>query len=411
MFFAPINTDAPIYHWPKATVGLIAANVLAFLLMAGGALGDVDAVLARFALTHGGGLRPWQWITSNFIHWDLAHVLGNMLFLWGLGLVVEGKIGWRAFLALYLGLGIGQCAIEQVLAMGAGGSSMGASAVVFGLVAVALVWAPKNELEFGYWVPVFRMGTFDLSIVAFSLIVLAWQGLMAWWLIASESGMSFSAPVLHLMGAVLGFGYAALAVRYGWVDCEGWDLFSVLRGRHVQPVPSDMYVPVMERDPSRRPRRSDPEIKAAAADPRQYAVLKKVRCIKRVRKLLEAGRPGDAYRLLRATQHKLDGWHLPERDQVDLGEALQQHELWGEAVSVWEEYIELHPAGADPIRIAAAELILRQQRRPHAALRVIDAIPAGALHAQLERRRIAILQEARALIDSGLIEIDQSAFR
>jgi hypothetical protein len=223
--------------------------------------------------------------------------------------------------------------------------------------------------------------------------------------------MTLSAPVLHLLGAVLGFGYAALAVRRGWVDCEGWDLFSVMRGRHAQPAPSDMYIPVMERDPSRRPRRSDPEMKAPAVDPERYAVLKKARCIKRVRKLVEAGRPGEAYQLLRAAQHKLEGWHLPERDHVALGDALQQGGLWADAISIWEEYIELHPDTAEPIRIAAADLVLRQQRRPHAALRIIEPIADGALHPQLERRRQSIVRDAHALIDSGLIEIDQSAWR
>ena len=410
MLFAPINTDAPIYHWPRATVGLIAANVLAFLVTVSGAFGEFHTVIEHYALSHGAGLRPWQWITSNFIHWDFAHVLGNMLFLWGLGLVVEGKIGWRAFLALYLGLGAAECAIEQALSFGVRGSSMGASSIVFGLVAVALVWAPKNELEFCYWVPALRMGTFDLSIIAFSIIVLIWQGLMTWWLIASNSGMTLGAPVLHLLGAVLGFGYATLAVRRCWVDCEGWDLFSVLRGRHGQAAPSDMYIPVMERDPSARPRPSDPDIKTPV-DPERYAVLKKVRCIKRVRKFIRAGRPDEAYQLLRDTQHKLDDWHLPERDHVALGEALQKGDFVPEAISVWEEYIELHPANADPIRIAAADLMLRRQRRPHAALRLIESINDGSLHPKLERRRQSVLQDARTLIDSGMIEIDQSAWR
>ena len=30
MFLVPYNTDAPIYHYPIGTVGLIAANVLLF---------------------------------------------------------------------------------------------------------------------------------------------------------------------------------------------------------------------------------------------------------------------------------------------------------------------------------------------------------------------------------------------
>jgi membrane associated rhomboid family serine protease len=411
MVFAPINTDAPIYHWPKATVGLIAANLLAFVLIASGAFGEFEQAVSRFGLTYGSGLRPWQWVTSSFVHWDLVHVLGNMLFLWGLGLVVEGKIGWRPFLALYLGLGVTECAIEQMLSFGTRGVSAGASSIVFGLLAVALVWAPRNELEFGYWLPALRWGTFELSIVLFAVLVLIGQGLVAWWLIASGSGMTLTTPLLHLLGAVLGFAYATMAIRRDWVDCEGWDLYSVLQGRHARPVPSDQYVPIMERDPSERPRPSDPDRKKPTVDPVQYAVLKKVRCIKRVRKLVAAGEPREAYQLLRKTQHVLDGWHLPERDLVALGDALQRASLWPEAIAVWEEYVESHPDSADTIRLTAAELLLVKQRRPHAALRILEPIAETTLHPKQERRRQAIERDARRLIESGLIEIDQSASR
>ncbi len=410
MVFAPINTDAPIYHWPKATVGLIAANLMSFAIIASGVLGEFHQVVARYGLTYGGGLRPWQWLTSSFVHFDFVHVLGNMMFLWGLGLVVEGKIGWKAFLTLYLGLGVTECAIEQVLSFGTRGVSAGASSIVFGLLAVALVWAPRNELEFGYWLPTMRWDTFELSIVLFAVLVLIGQGLVAWWLIASGSGMTLSAPIVHLLGAVLGFAYATVAVRRDWVDCEGWDLYSVLQGRHAQPTASDQFIPIMERDPGERPRPKVGQTKPLV-DPERHAVLKKVRCIKRVRKLVAAGQAGEAYQLLRKTQHMLDDWHLPQRDHVALGEALQRASLWAEAIALWEEYIELQPGSADAIRLSAAGLLLEKQRRPHAALRVLEPIDRSTLHPRLERRRAAIERVAQQLIDSGLIEIDQNAWR
>ena len=35
------------------------------------------------------------------MHGGLMHLLGNMLFLWAFGLVVEGEIGSLRFVALY----------------------------------------------------------------------------------------------------------------------------------------------------------------------------------------------------------------------------------------------------------------------------------------------------------------------
>ena len=100
-------------------------------------------VVQPYILEYGNGLQPHQWLTANFLHADIVHLVGNMLALWGFGLIVEGKIGWWRFLTIYLGMGIGQCMLEQMfvpssLAIG----SLGASGVIFGLMAMSLLWAP-----------------------------------------------------------------------------------------------------------------------------------------------------------------------------------------------------------------------------------------------------------------------------
>ena len=135
----PWNTDAPLYHGPWATIALIVVNALVFgLCEAAGYEGVEDWILV-----YGDGLHPLQWLTSNFIHGDFFHLLGNMFCLWGFGLVIEGKTGWLSFLGIYLGLGVVECGMEQALTLNLdGGASFGASAVIYGLIAMALVWAP-----------------------------------------------------------------------------------------------------------------------------------------------------------------------------------------------------------------------------------------------------------------------------
>lgn len=396
MVFAPINTDAPIYHWPRATVGLIAANVLVFTLSCSGTIGTFPEVVDRYGLSHGAGLLPWQWVTSNFIHRDVLHLAGNMLFLWGLGLVVEGKIGWQAFVPLFLGLGIAECAIEQtvlnLLRIDWGGS-YGSSAIIFGLLAVALVWAPRNDLIVGFWVPIFGDGTFDVSIAAFSFIVLGAQGLLAW-----RIG---PAVLLHLMGAVLGYFAATIMLRRRWVDCEGWDLFSILRGRPGDQADTD--TPVKERPVVDRPR-PEPTRTFKQSDPERGAVLKKVKAIKRIRALVAEGRTRPAFELLRQTQHLVTGWQLPAEDHLQLAEALEQGEHWNEAVALWEEFLELHPQAAEHIRIQAARVVLERQQRPHAALRILEPLSESRLRSELDQQRRQITTAAQQLIDSGVIE-------
>ena len=99
----PFRTDAPIYHWPIVTVGLIVVNTLIFVM----GLQNVEPLLLQF----GHGLYPTQWLTNIFLHADILHLLGNMVWLWAFGLIVEGKLGWWKYLLVYLGIGIAQSAV------------------------------------------------------------------------------------------------------------------------------------------------------------------------------------------------------------------------------------------------------------------------------------------------------------
>src|ERR1700754_2437324 len=99
MYLIPYSTDAPLYHWPYATVGVIVANVLAFI----GLVMLSEEVLA-FALSWTilvyVNFNPITWITSNYVHGGIGHLLGNMISMFVFGLIVEGKLGCWKFLLL-----------------------------------------------------------------------------------------------------------------------------------------------------------------------------------------------------------------------------------------------------------------------------------------------------------------------
>src|SRR5688572_9956557 len=99
----PYNTDAPIYHWPYATLGTIIVNLLISFGLVGASEGSAEWIYGHFILQYG-HWNPIQWLTSNYLHAGFAHVLGNMVVLWGIGIIVEGKVGWWRFLLIYNGL-------------------------------------------------------------------------------------------------------------------------------------------------------------------------------------------------------------------------------------------------------------------------------------------------------------------
>lgn len=209
----PYRTDAPVYHFPWATLGIIGACILIQL-----GLGDSEA-LDAFVL-HFGTINPTEWILSAFAHGGWMHVLGNMVFLWVFGLVVEGKIGWWRFLALYGAIAAASGLVEQVIMLWADhGGALGASGVIFGLIAIAMVWAPENEIDCIF---IFGFGRqFEIPIKAFAGLYLLLQ---VFDLILAGGRMS--TPLLHLIGAAAGLPMGIYMLRRGWVDCEGWDWFS-----------------------------------------------------------------------------------------------------------------------------------------------------------------------------------------
>ena len=297
----PYSTDAPIYHWPFATVGLIAINTVVFFAVVGMApdMATVE-VVQPYILEYGKGLQPHQWLTANFLHADLIHLVGNMLALWGFGLIVEGKIGWWRFLAIYLGMGVGQCMLEQMfvpasLAIG----SLGASGVIFGLMAMSLVWAPMNEVSciLLIW---FRPFLFDLTILTYTMIMGALQ-LLFFTLTATTAGVFYGSEALHLIGAVFGLAVGLAMLKLNWVDCENWDAFSVLAGRHRmslekmaelrQQYPASPVDEQRHREETERQRRS---------------------ALKQIEQILVDGRHELAYAAHVKMARSIDHWRLPE---------------------------------------------------------------------------------------------------
>lgn len=259
----PISTDAPIYHLPIATVTTIVLNVICFLAFclnsesAEVALVTPDGrsivseeqlitELSKFeteeeaerfieSLTprhtgwvpalsvEFGTFKPWQWVTNNFMHAGWGHLIGNMIFLWAFGLIVEGKVGPFLFALIYLGIGTAYGCVLQTCSLVTGweGIALGASAAIFGLLALCVAWAPANEFTI-----LMRFTTFDISILLYGGLFLAKE--VIFWAL---NDFQMSSELLHIMGFVVAMPIGLWMVTSGRVDCEGWDLFSYWAGK------------------------------------------------------------------------------------------------------------------------------------------------------------------------------------
>ena len=245
----PYNTDAPIYHLPIATIGLIIVNTLVFLATTGAATTDEQFRAHYWLMLETGKINPVQWVTNNFMHADIMHLVGNMFFLWAFGLIVEGKLGWWRFLVLYLVIGTIYGALIQIpffIIDTPTEVCLGASAVIFGLVAIAVLWAPKNDLGCFFFI-MFVPRTVRVPIQVFGGIYLALQILPIVFF-----GLGLSSELLHMAGLIVGLPLGILLLKQGWVDCEGWDLFNVMKGKHTKLSSERREEGQAQRDPQRR---------------------------------------------------------------------------------------------------------------------------------------------------------------
>jgi membrane associated rhomboid family serine protease len=200
--FVPLYDHNPLEHIPRPFVNwaLITLNVLVFVIFESGLV--VDGFLAT---VWGLGLTPVllldglppppdialvpEWatlVTYSFVHADLWHLGGNLLFLWVFGDNVEDALGHLKYLVFYLACAAAGGFLHAVMMSGSDGPLVGASGAVAGVVAAYLMLHPRVKL----WILV--LGRIPLRIpavwplaawVAYQFIspLLMAEDQIAWW--------------------------------------------------------------------------------------------------------------------------------------------------------------------------------------------------------------------------------------
>lgn len=444
LFLFPVRTDAPIYHFPYATVGLIATTIVTFIVtqvmpnMFG--IGDADDYQDLLCATLGGAIQPLAWLTASFYHFDFGHIFFNVFQLWTFGLIVEGKLGWKKFLALFSCFGILGYAVTQILFYGVevafwGG---GLSIVNAALMTMSFLWAPKNTVGLAYffWVLFYiRIGIWDVAVSGFTMLFLALQIGMN-----LLSGTVFTSETMHLLGIALGGLVGTVMLHKKWVDCERWDLLSVMRGENGRQLKQAIYDKV---DPSLGPsatRKKRVKAKKAKAVKDREANKKRdskpLSPEKRSREKRKSDRSGSVPQAISPsdqTARKIHAFlkkkkcraalqHLNERRRVDpefsispqdllrLAQQLHDLERVDESVQFLGEYLDKHSGGSDRVRLTAAKIMIDDQTRPAAALRVLSPIDSSQLDDSERAQFAALLKKANAQIAEGVIELGDGAW-
>mgnify|MGYP000250475001 CR=1 FL=1 len=179
----PVGVEAP---WRRSyvTLLLIAVNVAvyAYLVLQGPAA-YVQAIVEL-------GLRPMDLLrgtrlhtlaTSMFLHGDLIHLLGNMLYLYVFGRAVEARMGSLRFLAFYLACGVAASYIHALVELAARHPlnipCVGASGAISGVLGAYLLLYPRSSVSI---VALSLLGFPQVLTVPAALFLAAWFLFQLW---------------------------------------------------------------------------------------------------------------------------------------------------------------------------------------------------------------------------------------
>ena len=143
-------------------------------------------------------------VTSMFLHANLLHVAGNMLFLWIFGNNVEDRLGEIKFLVLYFASGIAGSLLQVFVTPSSTVPMLGASGAISGVLAAYVLYFPRARV-LTYIIPIFFV---TLSAYLFIGYWIALQALDAYLSLGvSGGGVAFFA---HIGGFVTGLVLAIL---------------------------------------------------------------------------------------------------------------------------------------------------------------------------------------------------------
>ena len=172
----PLADENPTKRFPAITVLLILANLAVFFLWQIKVGLPKSVALAGLVPTE---LHPvssqgvTHLFTSMFMHGGLAHLLGNLWFLWIFGDNVEDEIGRIKFVIFYLLSGVAGAVTHVALNAQSGIPMVGASGAISGVLGAYLVLHPKARVKMfaGLWL--FQMPAWGYLLIWIGLQVLA----------------------------------------------------------------------------------------------------------------------------------------------------------------------------------------------------------------------------------------------
>ena len=156
MFF-PYKDDNPRVLIPYVTYGLIVINVIVFLFQFNMGIKDPEA---EYIFIYTFGLIPSEFsiltiFTSMFLHGGIAHILGNMWFLWIFGDNVESTLGHKRYALFYILCGVVAALCQVLMNPESQIPMVGASGAIAGVLGLYMIRFPKARVHVFIFIIIF----------------------------------------------------------------------------------------------------------------------------------------------------------------------------------------------------------------------------------------------------------------
>jgi membrane associated rhomboid family serine protease len=165
-----------------------------------------------------GSESPVAFVGYLFNHAGLAHLMGNMVFLWVFGNAVCATIGNLAYPFVYLGLGAFAGLIHLLIT---GTPVVGASGAIAGVVGLAVAFYPVNRVNLLLLLG-FMTRTIRVRLWGLALYWTAWDVFGAW---LQQDNVAYWA---HLGGTAAGLAVGLALLAFGRVRLTEFDHGSLL---------------------------------------------------------------------------------------------------------------------------------------------------------------------------------------
>ena len=140
------DADRRLVRLPVMTIFIIAINVVVFLMeLAGG-----QSFIERWAVVPAeiaSGAGYVTILTAMFMHAGLAHIAGNMVFLWAFGPQIEDAMGSIRYAVFYLLGGLIATVAQVVVAPASTIPNLGASGAIAAVLGAFLITYPRDRIR------------------------------------------------------------------------------------------------------------------------------------------------------------------------------------------------------------------------------------------------------------------------